>query len=148
MAMEPTEPRMVGRFWVVEEKGKATIIAVAVSLDRAVAYADVLTVDTGHLEHWSRLACRGVVALREAGIPTAPIWSEYEEWPRGRMLYDPTAQDFVIRADLHLHRPEYLRLIADHFDFAAADATVLPDDHYRSVRRVPHLDPPGDRGTR
>ena len=43
----------------------------------------MLTVSTGHLDYWSRLAHRGARALREAGIPTAPIWSEYEEWPRG-----------------------------------------------------------------
>lgn len=89
---------MVGPFWMVEEEGDAAIIALAVPLDRANAYGDMLTVDTGHLEHWSRLARRGVVALREARIPTAPVWSEYEEWPRGRVLYDRLARRFVVRA--------------------------------------------------
>src|SRR6185437_12136292 len=100
-------------------------------------YGDLLTVDTGHFEYWSDLAYRGAGALREAGIPTAPVWSEYEEWPRGRVLYDRTARRFVIRADHHLHRPEFLRLIADRFRIAVSDAMISPDDHYRSIRRVP-----------
>lgn len=127
---------MVGPFWMVEEEGNAAIIALAVRLDRADAYGDMLTVDTGHLEHWSRLARRGVVALREAGIPTAPVWSEYEEWPRGRVLYDRVARRVVVRADTHLHQPEFLRLIAERFRINLATAIVLPDEHYQSVRRV------------
>ena len=121
---------------MVEEEGNAAIIALAVRLDRADAYGDMLTVDTGHLEHWSRLARRGVVALREAGMPTAPVWSEYEEWPRGRVLYDRVARRVVVRADTHLHQPEFLRLIAERFRINLATAIVLPDEHYQSVRRV------------
>jgi len=128
---------MVGPFWVVEEGGKSTIIALAIPLSQANAYGEMLTVDTGHLEHWSRLARRGTRALRADGIPTAPVWSEYEEWPRGRVLFDCAARRFVIRADKQLHRPEFVHLIADRFRITAADAAVLSDDHYRSVRSVP-----------
>ncbi len=128
---------MVGPFWVVEEGGKSTVIALAVPLERAEAYGDMLTVDTGHLEHWSRLARRGARALRGDGIPTAPVWSEYEEWPRGRVLYDSVARRFVIRADRQLHQPGFVRLITDCFGIVAHGETILPDDHYRSVRHVP-----------
>ena len=128
---------MVGLFWVVEVKGQAAIIAFAVPLDQASAYGDMRTVDTGHLEHWSSLARRGARALREAGLPTAPVWSEYEEWPRGRVLYDRLARRFVIRADRQLHRPEFMRLIADRFRLVVAGVLILPDDHYRSVRHLP-----------
>jgi hypothetical protein len=128
---------MVGPFWVVEEAGRSTIIALAVPLDRADAYGNMLTVDTGHLEHWSRLARRGAGALRAGGIPTAPDRSEYEEWPRGRVLFDRAALRFVVRADSQLHQPHFVRLIAGHFRIEATAATVLPDDHYRSVRSVP-----------
>jgi hypothetical protein len=137
MADQRLPPGMVGPFWVVEAGGQAAVIAVAVPLERADAYGDMLTVDTGHLEHWSGLARRGAGALREAGIPTAPVWSEYEEWPRGRMLYDCAARRFVVRADRRLHRPEFMRLIADRFGIAVAQTAVLPDDHYRSIRSVP-----------
>src|ERR1700722_9570828 len=128
---------MVGPFWMVEDRGSATLIAVAVPLAQAVPYGDMLTVDTGHFEHWSELARCGARALREASIPTVPVWSEYEEWPRGRVLYDRAARRFIIRADRQLHRPGFVRLIADRFCIAPVDAMILPDDHYRSVRRVP-----------
>lgn len=131
------EVGMVGPFWVVESDGRVEIIALTVPLKQAEPYGDMLTVGTGHLDYWSRLAHRGARALREAGIPTAPIWSEYEEWPRGRVMYDRTAQRFIIRADRQLHRPAFARLIVDRFGIAVDDATILPDDHYRSVRRLP-----------
>ena len=135
--MHPSTRGTVGLFWAVEEPGSAPLIAHAVSLAHAVPYGDMLTVETGHFEYWSELARRGVSALRRAGIPTAPVWSEYEEWPRGRVLYDRTTRRFVIRADRQLHQPAFVLLIADRFRIAAEDATILCDDHYRSVRRIP-----------
>src|SRR5271166_3228895 len=97
---------MLGPFWVVEDHGSATLIAHTVPLEQATPYGDMLTNDTGHFEYWSELARRGAYSLREAG---------YEEWPRGRVLYDQTAERFVIRADRQLHRSGFVRLIADRF---------------------------------
>lgn len=128
---------MVGLFWLVEERGSAALIAHAVPLRQAVPYGDMLTIDAGHFELWSELACRGTSALREAGISAAPVWSEYEEWPRGRVLYDRTTRRFVIRADLQLHHPTFVRLIADRFSIGVLKPLVVADDHYRSIRRVP-----------
>jgi len=136
MADKSTDAGMVGPFWVVEADGQVAIIALAVPLERAYVYGDMLTVDIGHLDYWSELVRRGTRALRDAGLPTAPIWSEYEEWPRGRVLYDRVARRFVILADRQLHQPRLIRLIADHFGLSMTDATILSDDHYRSVRRL------------
>src|ERR1700722_13077156 len=141
MAEAPAETGMVGPFWMVEDRGSAILIALAVPLGQAAPYCDNLTVDTDHFEHWSGLARRGARALRESGIPTAPVWSEYEEWPRGRVLYDRAVRRFVIRADRQLHQPRLIRLIADHFGLTLSDATILSDDHYRSIRRLPVLRP-------
>jgi hypothetical protein len=81
-------------------------LAHAVPLGQAEAYGEMLTTETGHYDFWSGLARRGVGALREAGLPTAPAWSEYEEWPRGRVLYDCHARRFVagpIGSSTNLH---------------------------------------------
>jgi hypothetical protein len=56
---EHAESGMVGAFWIVEADGKPSIVALAVSLEHADPYGHMLSVDTGHLEHWSRLARRG-----------------------------------------------------------------------------------------
>jgi hypothetical protein len=53
------------------------------------------------------------------------------------VLYDCNVRRFVVRADRQLHQSPFVRLIATRFRIAAADALILPDDHYRSVRRVP-----------
>lgn len=43
----------------------------------------MLTVDTA--------TCRCAGSLQKDGIPTAPVWSEYGEWPGGQVLYDHTS---------------------------------------------------------
>ena len=116
--------------------GRPAIVALAVPVEQADPYGDMMTVDTGHLQHWSRLARRGAAALRAAGLPIAPVWSEYEEWPRGRVLYDCLTRCFVIRADQQLHHLVFLYLIADCFRIELAATKLLSDDHYRSVRQV------------
>ena len=131
------ETGMVGLFWIVEEAGRPVLISHAVILTEAVAYGDMLTVEMGHAEFWSDLAGRGGRSLRAAGIPNVPIWSDYDEWPRGRVLYDGAAQAFVIRADRQILGSSFLRLIVDHFRAPVKETQVFSDDHYRSLRRVP-----------
>ena len=128
---------MVGLFWIVEDDGRAVLIAHAVRLTEAVAYGDMLTVEMGHAEFWSDLAGRGGRSLSAAGISSVPIWSDYDEWPRGRVLYDGAARAFVIRADRQILGSAFLRLIVDRFYAPIKETQVFSDDHYRSVRRVP-----------
>lgn len=137
MADAPIDAGMVGLFWVVEECGSAVLVSHTVPLAEAEPYGDMLTMDTGHFEYWTTLARPSATALRTAGLPTAPAWSEYEDWPRGRVLYDLKARRFVIRADRQLHHPAFVRQIVDRFGIGARDPLVLPDDHYRSAMRVP-----------
>ena len=136
---------MVGPFWIVEDRGRAVLIAHAVLLTEAVPYGNMLTVELGHSEFWSKLACCGGRSLNAGGIPSAPIWSEYEEWPRGRVLYDCLAQVFVIRADRQLLAGPFMRLVTDRFCIPVEGTNVLLDDHYRSARRV---SVPGADGSR
>ncbi len=137
MIDRPARTGMLGPFWVVEDQGRAVLVAHAVPLDKAVPYGDRPTVEAGHFDVSSELARRGPRLLCAAGVPTAPVWSEIEGWPRGRVLYDNAARYFVIRAGRQLHRPAFVRLVTNHFRVAIADTTVLSGDHYRSVRRVP-----------
>ena len=90
---------------MVEDRGRVALIACAVPLAEAVPYSDMLTIETGHSDHWAALARRGGSGLRSGGIPSAPLWSEYDEWPRGRVLFDRTSGRFIIRADRQLHSP-------------------------------------------
>lgn len=122
---------------MVEDRGHAALIACALPLAEAVPYGDMLTIEIGHSDHWAALARRGGSGLRSAGIPSAPLWSEYDEWPRGRVLFDRPSAHFIIRADRQLHRPDRVARIARYFGFEAASAAILPDEHYCSTRRLP-----------
>jgi hypothetical protein len=137
MREAPQHAGLVGLFWVVEDRARAVLIAQAVPMAQAVSYGDMLTVEMGHVEYWAALPRRCRRSLSADGIPSAPVWSEYEEWPRGRVLYDCTAKRFIIRADRQLLRPAFLRLVADRFDIPMAGTRALSDDHYRSIRHVP-----------
>ena len=97
----------------------------------------MLTIETGHTGHWAALARRGGGDPRSAGFPSAPLWSEYDEWPRGRVLVDPTSARFVTPVDRHLHRPNRVARIARYFGFEAASAAILPDEHCHDTRRLP-----------
>lgn len=126
----------VGLFWVVEQERRPFVLAVSASASKAQRYGDHLMLDLGHYEHWQALAARGVTALRAAGLPTAPAWSEYEEWPRGRVSYDAARARFVILADRKLHRPEFIALIAERFRLKPKAVEVRRDPHYFSTRQL------------
>ncbi len=127
---------MVGLFWIIDEGGQTRVLALMVPLSEAIAYGDMLTIETGHFDYWTELAARGARVLRAEGLPTAPVWSDYDEWPRGRVLYDRCAFRFVIRADSKLHRPPFLQLIARRFQNEECNILLCGDDHYESVRTV------------
>ena len=129
---------------MVEDRGRAPLITHSVPLPEAAAYGEMLTIEIGPADHWAALARLGGRNLWSAGIPSAPLWSEYDEWPRGRVLFDRTAGRFVIRADRQLHRPDRVARIARHSGFDPDSAAILPDEHYRSTRRLPSAIDDGD----
>ena len=136
MPDEPAESGMVGLFWMVEASGQAAIISLLVPLERAEIYGDMLTVDTGHIDYWSQLARRGDRALRKAGIPTAPIWSEYEEWPRGRVVFNFVEGQFVVYGDRQVFECELQNAVLEAFGVPADGVKFSQDGHYRSTRSL------------
>jgi hypothetical protein len=75
----------VGVFWVVG--GKLAIDSTP--LDDAEPYGDYLTHARSHLEAWS--------LFQQSG--TVPADVEYEEVPRGRVVYNPKTRRFTLLAD-------------------------------------------------
>lgn len=88
----------VGIFWAMQKPGSPTILLDhRCPLGAAEAYGDMLTCPHGHYELWERWR-------RASGeIPDAAkafvAASEYEEWPRGRVVYDAVQQRFTCYAD-------------------------------------------------
>jgi len=122
----------VGIFWRVQTAGGPKLVSHVVSLADADEYGDFLTHPTGHYEIWEGWRAAGITAIKAMGLPVEIAASEYEEHPRGRVVYDRRAEQFIIYADRKLQK----RLIIDDIkaSFGITDRTcmVRSDSHYVS----------------
>jgi hypothetical protein len=82
--MKKEEPR-VGIFWLVNDK----LVIDSTPLSEAEAYGDHLTHPRSHLEVWTLFQRDGAV----------PKEVEYEEPPRGRVMYNTKTRQFMLLAD-------------------------------------------------
>ncbi len=129
----PASPA-IGIFWVLAERGKPPqVLADCVAVDRGETYGEFLTYG-GHYEYWEGLSALGVPELRRRGLPTAVVWSEYEEWPRGRVVFKRPTSRFIVYADRKLRPPSILGLVLARFGLQHHAVTLLDDPHYVSVR--------------
>lgn len=99
----------------------------------AEPYGDFLT-HGGHYEFWSALAGLNAAELRRQGWPDVARWSEYEEWPRGRVvLHVPTGR-FVLYADRKLQTTVMTERLLQRFSLPEDRTDIRGDPHYISVR--------------
>ena len=94
-ALTPTAPA-VGISWCV---GDALLI-VRWTLDKAETYGDCITHASGHYEHWQEWQALDGARLVAKGFPVVIASTEYDEWPRGRIVYEvPHAASFSTPTD-------------------------------------------------
>jgi hypothetical protein len=67
--------------------------------------------------------------------------SEYEEWPRGRVVFNAVRGQFIVYADRLIAQHELQRVV-EHFGIPAGRVVFMRDGHYRSTRS---LDPDSSR---
>lgn len=117
--MSKQEPR-VGIFWLYN--GQLIIDSTPVS--QAEPYADSLGHATGHIDHWALLQQSGAV----------PSEVEYEQHPRGRVVYDKRQETFHLLADkCILDRRDLITKIK--YELHLPKGTKLGTDaHYRCYR--------------
>lgn len=129
----------VGIFWFVpsDEPGTSTLVADMTPIAEAPDYAGFKTHDRGHSEYWSGLAYQGAAALRRQGLPHLIVTVEYETYPRGRIVFDPSRQHYMIYADRGLHKRAFIAAILQRFGIEKGSYTVLGDLHYSRSRPVP-----------
>jgi hypothetical protein len=130
---EPTQretPR-VGIFWVMQATDdEARLLAAGCPLAQAEACGDRLTCGPGHYETWAQW---------RRGRPIDPalcamVWFyEYEEWPRGRIVFDRSRDLFIIYADCKLLTPETIACIKTRFHLPEDRTEVQSDWHYQST---------------
>ena len=113
------------------------LLADKTPIDQAEEYGDCRTHATGHAEFWERLSLLGATWLERHNLPTAPAWHQYEAVPRGRVVYWPKEQRFIIYADRRLHGPTFIAQIVAAFGIPVGRHEVKSDAHYRAVRDLP-----------
>jgi hypothetical protein len=120
----------LGIFWVVQTSdGETRLLTAGCPLDQAEPYGDCLTYGPGHYETWDHWRRDRTVdpALR------ALVRSyEYEDWPRGRIVFDRARDLFVLYADRRLMSPAMIARIKTQFHLPEERIEVQSDFHYQS----------------
>jgi hypothetical protein len=98
------EPPQVAIFWLVQTtEGEARLLAAGCPLDQAEPYGNCLTYGPGHYETWAPWRRdRTMNPARRALVRSY----EYEDWPRGRIVFDRSRDLFVLYADRKLLTPQ------------------------------------------
>jgi hypothetical protein len=116
------EPR-VGIFWVVN--GKPLIDSTPLS--QAEPYGDYLTHPRSHYEVWSQFQRGSAVSIDV----------EYEEEPRGRVMYDGKARQFQMLADRCILKNKALVEQIKKELHIPKSVLLGTDSHYRCFRCLP-----------
>jgi hypothetical protein len=116
------EPR-VGIFWLVNGK----LLIDSTPLGRAQPYGDHLTHSRGHDRVWGKFQQRG----------TAPRAMEYDEPPRGRVVYHTKTGRFALLADRCIFRDKaVVRKIMSDLNLRSENTYQGTDAHYRCFARL------------
>ncbi len=121
---------LLGIYWVVDSSaGKTRLISSTCRLDAAETYGDFQVYGPGHYEIWEKWRKKTNPDPLTRSI--ARQW-EYEDWPRGRVLFDNLKKHFIVYADKKVMKPESLRYIQNHFRLPEQQVVVEGDHHYQS----------------
>lgn len=114
---ENAEPQ-VGIFWLLDDR----LILDSTPVSRAEPYGEAKTHARGHLKHWTELQRTGVV----------PDNVEYEDPPRGRVVYYPQDDGFALYADpCILSKKDVIQKIMAAMNLPQGRTAILRDAHYR-----------------
>jgi hypothetical protein len=127
----PASPQ-VGFFWFIGRRGQWRLVAEGLRLDAAERYGEHLTHPGGHYDHWTALAARGRRWLQANGFPDEIAVHDYEDFPRGRIVYDLTGNRFIVYVDPRLRSRALLARLVDRFGLSGQTVVVRLDAHYRA----------------
>lgn len=117
----------VGIFWMVGDR----LIAAGCELQDGEPAGDWIDYPGGHADYWERWQEAGRQWLIQHDLPLEILSSEYDEHPRGRIVFDRRAGHFLLYADRRLQTANRLGQIKRAFGLGNATVKVLSDPHYR-----------------
>jgi hypothetical protein len=122
----------VGIFWLAPgDDGRPQLVLQRTPLSEGEPYGECIGHPTGHYEAWTSWQNLGVAGLKRLGLPQSILTSEYETYPRGRIVYSTPDQAFWIYADKRLQSARMVRLIRSRFGLDDHPTRVRSDAHYR-----------------
>ena len=125
--------RSVGIFWVVETgPGEARLLTTGCSLEAAEPYGDFLTFAGGHYEVWEGWR---KIKDHNPALRTVVRTFEYEDWPRGRIVFDQVKERFVLYADRKLMLPDTITQIRRGSPFRRTRRWSKPTFTIRATKR-------------
>jgi hypothetical protein len=138
----------VGVLWFVALDGRTHLLTRALPLDQAEPYDDALTLPDGHYETWEEWRSRThyetweewrsrTLPLPYPALHPVIATTEYDSWPRGRVVYQRTPDRFVVYADRQLLGPARLARIHVAFGLTPDRTIARTDPHYRYATRLP-----------
>ncbi|WP_428392763.1 hypothetical protein [Lichenicoccus sp.] len=127
-----SEP-LVGIFWGVPMNGDHVLVIDTTALSKGESYGEFLTHPKGHYEVWEAWRRQGAASLAERGLPACIAWQEYEDCPRGRVVYHRPTGLFTIYADPFLQPTKVVARIVAAFALAGMRREVRGDAHYRTA---------------
>lgn len=130
----------VGIFWIIpDNEGIPYLLFDKTLYSEAESYGDCLTHSKGHYEYWSELSGLGADVLSKKSVPLTLLSYEYEDFPRGRIVYRVTDKCFVIYADHKLFKRRFIDKIIKEFCLSDKNKILcMSDIHYCSTEQVPH----------
>ena len=106
-------------------------------LDQAEAYGACLTYGPGHYEIWAQWRRDRTV---DPALRALVRSHEYEDWPRGRIVFDRSRDQFILYADRKLLTPAMIARIETQFHLPAERTEIQTDLHYQSKETPKALD--------
>jgi hypothetical protein len=114
----PEDVPHVGIFWLLNGK----LVIDSMPLGEAEPYGDHLTHPRSHIDVWEQWRLSGKV----------PGESEYEEFPRGRVMYNTKTQRFRLLADrCILQNQNVVKKIMSELHLHTRNTDTGTDAHYR-----------------
>jgi hypothetical protein len=124
------ETPQVAIFWLVQTpEGEARLLATGCPLDQAEPYGNCLTYGPGHYETWARWRRDRTV---EPALRAIARSYEYEDWPRGRIVFDQSRNLFILYADRKLLTPATIARLKTQIQLPEERIEVQSDFHYQS----------------
>lgn len=122
----------VGFFWIVEDRsGVDLVIGEVMPLQNAEIYGDTLTNPNGHYDFWEKMKASKTNSQDNKFINEKVLQSEYEDWPRGRVVFHIKSQRFTLLADQRLHTVQRLELLRKTFNLPSEYTDYRRDGHYK-----------------